>query len=1020
MTELFRAATAGWLLLSLTSATAADREVFDLRAGKPLVRSMHAEGGALVLCTVEQLGVDVSVTLSEGSETLLRFDDAKEASGNERAEWIATHPTDVTLTVSANAQDGRGRVALECAVRPASDDDTLHFGGRQALRDADKLVEEGSAESLQKAEPLYARAVEAFTKTNDQRLLGVALDSSGWLQDLEGNKRAALETYQRALVARRTANDRAGEAMTLQGVGLAHLYLGEYDEALKVNEEVVRMARESKDRSLEAGTLHNIGGIYWSTDEMSRALEYYEKALSLEKTLPDKANLASTYNNIGDVYRRLGDNDTARTYFNKALQTRRSLGNKRGEAHSLHTLGLVELAEDHPKKALENFTRALELRRATGDKRGEAYSLGGSGAALLKLGDSNSAVQRQTEALELWTKLGERRAEAETRQSLADALAAAGRVDEAVKYYEEALPVSAELRDRTTEANALLGLAKVQRAQGKLDDAQQHIEKAIGIVDDLRGRVANLELRTAYFSSVKKFYDFYIDLLMQRHRAEPKAGYDIRALQAAEASRARTLLDTLAAGGVDLRSPATTELASREREALVRLQRSQKQLTALLQSKGKQSDIERASAEVERLTGEHEDALGALRRADPGYEALVVARPASAEEIQKVLDSDTVLLEYQLGDEESRVWIASRESIRVASLPPRQELESAALRLHDALEARNRVVANESAEKRASRIARADEQVRSLQHSLGALVLPAEALKGSRRIVVSADGALQYVPFRILQPRGSSRMLLQSHDVVAVPGASFLVASRARQRARRTPSIAVFADPVFDSRDPRVGAAASAPVPASDSAVRSAASDVDLAKLPRLRFSREEANAIAAQADGRVMQALDFDAAKERLSSATLRRFTTLHFATHGILDSRRPELSGLVLSLVDKKGKPRDGFLRLRQIYALDLDADLVVLSACQTALGKEVRGEGLLGLTRGFMYAGAPRVIASLWRVDDRATALLMSRFYAGLRRGEAPAAALRAAQLDLARDPRWSSPYYWASFQLQGDWS
>src|SRR5262249_25791283 len=187
---------------------------------------------------------------------------------------------------------------------------------------------------------------------------------------------------------------------------------------------------------------------------------------------------------------------------------------------------------------------------------------------------------------------------------------------------------------------------------------------------------------------------------------------------------------------------------------------------------------------------------------------------------------------------------------------------------------------------------------------------------------------------------------------------------------------------------------------------------------PRLRFSRTEAQAIAAASKG-AFEALDFTAAKQTLTSRDLRRYRVLHFATHGVLNTSHPDLAGLVLSLVDQDGTPIDGFLRLHEIYNLDLDADLVVLSACRTALGKEVYGEGLIGLTRGFMYAGATRVVSSVWNVDDRASALLMSRFYeAMLTKRLPPARALRDAQLSLLAEPRWANPHYWAAFGLQGE--
>jgi CHAT domain-containing protein len=194
-----------------------------------------------------------------------------------------------------------------------------------------------------------------------------------------------------------------------------------------------------------------------------------------------------------------------------------------------------------------------------------------------------------------------------------------------------------------------------------------------------------------------------------------------------------------------------------------------------------------------------------------------------------------------------------------------------------------------------------------------------------------------------------------------------------------------------------------------------------LKDFARLHFSRAEADAITRLApEGQGLEAVDFLANRTTATSGDLGQYRIVHFATHGLINSQHPELSGIVLSLVDQKGQPQNGFLRLYEIYNLKLNADLVVLSACQTALGKEIKGEGLIGLTRGFMYAGAPRVVASLWRIDDRATAELMTRFYRGMiTEGLTPAAALRAAQISMWQEKRWSAPPYWAAFTIQGEW-
>jgi len=246
-----------------------------------------------------------------------------------------------------------------------------------------------------------------------------------------------------------------------------------------------------------------------------------------------------------------------------------------------------------------------------------------------------------------------------------------------------------------------------------------------------------------------------------------------------------------------------------------------------------------------------------------------------------------------------------------------------------------------------------------------------------------------------------------------------------RDHADRAPAprqLAVFADPVFQADDPRVDSSGARVADGgqlrSDTGLNGAVGGLD---FRRLRFSGREAERIARLVPaGERLEATGFAASRDAATSPALAGYRYVHFATHGVVDATYPELSGLVLSLVDEQGRPADGFLRLHDLYNLELNAELVTLSACRTALGQEIRGEGLIGLTRGFMYAGAERVVASLWDVQDRATAEIMSRFYTAiLEEGLAPAAALRRAQLSMQGEPRWSDPYYWAPFVLQGEW-
>jgi CHAT domain-containing protein len=300
--------------------------------------------------------------------------------------------------------------------------------------------------------------------------------------------------------------------------------------------------------------------------------------------------------------------------------------------------------------------------------------------------------------------------------------------------------------------------------------------------------------------------------------------------------------------------------------------------------------------------------------------------------------------------------------------------------------------------------------------------------------------------------------LLLEHEIVSLPSASVMAVLRREIQERQRPSkmVAVLADPVFETDDPRLvnvsgirrdgetarnqspplGISAtrrapsrrrtrstqpSTPVSELQRALRDVSISRDGVSVPRLASTRQEAEAIfSVTAPGEGLKALGFDASRATATNPELGQYRIVHFATHGLMNNEHPELSGLVLSLVDEQGRPQDGFLRLHDIYNLNLPADLVVLSACNTGLGKDVRGEGLVGIVRGFMYAGAARVVASLWKVDDEATAELMKRFYRYMLQENMPAAAaLKAAQVEMWQQKQWRSPYYWAGFTLQGEW-
>jgi CHAT domain-containing protein len=361
-------------------------------------------------------------------------------------------------------------------------------------------------------------------------------------------------------------------------------------------------------------------------------------------------------------------------------------------------------------------------------------------------------------------------------------------------------------------------------------------------------------------------------------------------------------------------------------------------------------------------------------------------------------------------------------------------MEPVVRRVYDLLTAYSQTTKGETPKQQMARLARTEADLREATAALSRMILnPAALLLGNKRLLIVADGILQYIPFAVLPaPAAKAQPLIISHEIINLPSASALAVLRNELSGRKpaAKAVVVFADPVFDRDDPRVKSAIKgqtvqvkeqAPYRNFQRALREFQITDDRGTISRLPFTREEADAILAAIPGAGgMKAVDFKASRVTATSTDLREYRIIHFATHGLLNSEHPELSGLVLSLVDEQGLPQNGFLRLQDIYNLDLPVELVVLSACNTALGKEIKGEGLVGLTRGFMYAGAKSVMASLWKVDDVATAELMKRLYKKmLKEGMKPAAALRAAQVEMWNQKQWKSPYYWGAFILQGEW-
>jgi CHAT domain-containing protein/Tfp pilus assembly protein PilF len=816
----------------------------------------------------------------------------------------------------------------------------------------------------------------------------------------KGDVQAALACYREALELYRGLGERKDEANALNNLGFAEFGLGEPQPAEESYGRALAIRRSIGDRTGEAQALNNLAVLYRSLGEIDEALKAYGEAREILATLDDRRQEAATLNNLGVVYSSIGEAERARLYLTRALALRRAVEDRRGEIVTLNNLGWLERKSGAPGRAIPLHRQALAVVLAIHDARNEGLTRSLLGEAQGAAGQGAEALAELDRALALQRRTGDRSGQALTLRRQGELLAAGGKAAQALPLFAEALAAAHAVGDRVAEALTLAAQARALRDLGELDRAAGDAQAAIATLESLRVRLGNPELRAAFLGSRSDVYELRIDILMRLAAARPGQGFDRAAFEASEDARARSLLDVLRESGAAIRTGVDPALAARQRDLERRLALKEDRLQALLgRGKGESAESRTLEIESEKIRAELDNLDAEIRRSSPRYAGLTHPGAASLEEIRALLDPETLLLEYSLGRERGYLWAVDAAGLRSFVLPGRDEIERAARAFHQAL--------STPAPDGGARRARIGKTLsRMLLGPLGDL--------GERRLAIVLDGALDYIPFDVLPEPGRQGFLLARHEVVELPSASVLADER-RELARRVPArelAIVIADPVFQPDDPRV-AGSRRTIPAA------AAGDPLL--LSRLRFSRQEALGIASLAPpGAVTTDLDFAANRDLVLSGRLRDFRYIHFATHGLFDAGRPELSGLALSRVGPDGAAKEGFLSLRDIYDLDLTADLVVLSGCQTALGKEIRGEGLLGLTRGFLYAGAPRVVASLWWIDDRATAALMAAFYRALWiDGLRPAAALRKARLSLSRQRRFRDPSYWGAFVLQGDW-
>jgi CHAT domain-containing protein len=823
----------------------------------------------------------------------------------------------------------------------------------------------------------FTAALDIAKSLQDKRSEALALTRIGQTQLQLDNFADGLHHLDLAVPAWRAAGDRFQEALAEHNAASALWSMGDSPAALPKFESVLATRREIKDRIGEAYTLRGISNCYWSMGEAAEALDAAREALAIRIELKDSRGEAEARNALGLLYALLGDPGRARAEFMQSFGVWQKAGDKVQLAFVQTNLGWTAVGLKQFQEAQQYLAPAVAVFQETKNRFAEAYALHNLGNAYAGLNQNDKAVECFEKSLSIKQELNDRWGENYALHALGETRIAAGDEAGGLELLQKALAGRRAVSDRTGLILTLGSLARIHRDQGDRATAEAEIREAIHEIESSRSRLVSQDLRASFFASHRDYYEFLIDLLASSNRAA-------EALEAAEQSRGRMLLDRLAdvlaqvRKGVDTRKQ---QAAQRKVNALAdRIER----LAATKANPAQEAKLKR---DLEAAIAESRDAAESVRKASPRYADLMEPQRLTVPDMQKLLRPGEVLLSFALGREHCYRWTLTSTTLRMQTLGPRARIEAA-------ITALGRSVTNPKSTDWQTAAAALDRQL------IGAMPVPANVT----RVIVAAEGALETVPFVVLPSLGST-----SRDVAYLPSASALALLRAQPQTRPS-SVLAIADPVLSPEDPRMPArtAEHPAMPADD------------LKLPRLRFSRLEADAIDTLGTQQTRKAVDFEAARQLLVGASIRNFGIVHLATHAILDPIRPDLSKVILSAFDSRGKSVEPSVRLHEIYTLDLRARLVTLSACRSATGASLPGEGLVSLTRGFQYAGAASVLATLWDVEDRSTAKWMEEFYRSLLvKKQSAATSVRSAILALKQNPSWSHPYYWAGFVLQGEW-
>jgi len=832
----------------------------------------------------------------------------------------------------------------------------------------------------------------------------------------------AIKTARKSLELSESIGNKIGVARASSSLSESQILLSNIMEAGESSERALQIWRELNMPDEEAAALISLGFIEYRKGAWESCLSFLMQAQSMIDEKAEPYKMGQINGGIAEAFIESGMPEIGLTKSREALEYYRLADDPRGVTVMTWEIGKTHYLMGNYVEALEALDQAMNQATATKDPLAIAICHDFLGRTYAATGDQNSSLQHFQLAIDLYTQIGNPRETARTRALIGQLFEQQGKIGKARSSFQTALAEFNKLADRVNQSAALYALGRLELKSNNLDLAENYLRQSIEVTENIRRVSTSGDLMAAFSATVHDRYESYIECLMRKSQTPNSKSLVVSAFETSELARARSLTELLRTTQTILVPGIDPQLAEKEKSLRQSLKVKEDAKVALLEKNYTKEELQSLDLDLSKLEKEYQEVTQIIRARYPSYQQVAAPTAWDVRQIQEqvIVDDQTLLLEYSLGLNRSYVWAVTKNDIKSYELPPLNQVNEAAQKVYELLK-------TAAGSKNTSELDQATRELSRL------ILAPVSAELNKSRLIVVADGPLHYIPFQILTPAGD-QPLVATTEIINSPSASILGQLRQEDFRKQAPTkvLAAFGDPVFASnyaqrKDSEGNGDVAASQYPEEQRWRQAVRDIDAgegsldpARIQPLYFAKHELASLQNVAGSETFLATGFDATLEKLKNTDLTKYAILHFATHGILNPKHPENSGLYLSTVTHDGRSQNGFVGLGDIYGLRAPVSLVVLSACQTGLGKDIRGEGLIGLTRGFMYAGASSVVSSLWKVDDEVTAELMKHFYANmLQRGMPPAEALRAAQNEIRKQPQWRSPYYWAAFTFQGDY-